>query len=57
MLKGNIFDSGIMKISVISDEFRKRYLSKPNDLDAFEVTCFVFDGPEGLSPPDRRTRS
>jgi len=46
MLKGNIFDSGIMKISVISDEFRKRYLSDPKDLDAFEVTCFVFDGPE-----------
>jgi dihydroxy-acid dehydratase len=46
VLKGNVFDSGIMKTSVISEEFRKRYLSKPNDLDAFEVTCFVFDGPE-----------
>jgi dihydroxy-acid dehydratase len=45
-MKGNIFDSGIMKVSVISDEFRKRYLSNPNDPDAFEVTCFVFDGPE-----------
>lgn len=45
-MKGNIFDSGIMKVSVISDEFRKRYLSNPKDPDAFEVTCFVFDGPE-----------
>ena len=45
-MKGNIFDSGIMKVSVIDDEFRKRYLSNPNDPDAFEVTCFVFDGPE-----------
>ncbi|MDQ7246245.1 IlvD/Edd family dehydratase [Dongia sedimenti] len=45
-MKGNIFDSGIMKVSVIDEEFRKRYLSKANDPDAFEVTCFVFDGPE-----------
>jgi dihydroxy-acid dehydratase len=45
-MKGNIFDSGIMKVSVIDEEFRKRYLSNPKDPDAFEVTCFVFDGPE-----------
>jgi dihydroxy-acid dehydratase len=46
MLKGNIFDSGIMKISVISEEFRARYLANPKDPDAFEVTAYVFDGPE-----------
>ena len=45
-LKGNVFRSAIMKISVISDEFRERYLSNPKDPDAFEVTAVVFDGPE-----------
>ena len=45
-LKGNIFDSAIMKISVISDEFRQRFLSNPKDPEAFEGTAFVFDGPE-----------
>jgi dihydroxy-acid dehydratase len=46
VLKGNLFDSAIMKISVISDEFRRRYLSNPNDPDAFEGRAVVFDGPE-----------
>ena len=45
-LKGNLFDSAIMKTSVISQEFRERYLSNPNDPDAFEGTAIVFDGPE-----------
>jgi dihydroxy-acid dehydratase len=45
-LKGNLFDSAIMKTSVISKEFRDRYLSNPNDLEAFEGTAQVFDGPE-----------
>ncbi|MGC4026422.1 MAG: IlvD/Edd family dehydratase [Mesorhizobium sp.] len=45
-LKGNLFDTAIMKTSVISDEFRDRYLSNPNDPDAFEGTAAVFDGPE-----------
>jgi dihydroxy-acid dehydratase len=45
-LKGNLFDSAIMKTSVISKEFRDRYLSKPGDLDAFEGTAVVFDGRE-----------
>jgi dihydroxy-acid dehydratase len=35
-LKGNLFDSAIMKTSVISQEFRDRYLSNPDDRDAFE---------------------
>ena len=45
-LKGNLFDSAIMKTSVISDEFRNRYLSNPDDPDAFEGTAVVFDGRE-----------
>jgi len=46
MLSGNLFDSAIMKLSVISEEFRQRYLSKPGDPDAFEGQCVVFEGPE-----------
>ncbi len=45
-LKGNLFDSAIMKTSVISPEFRERYLSNPDDPEAFEGTAMVFDGPE-----------
>ena len=45
-LRGNLFDSAIMKTSVISKEFRDRYLSNPSDLEAFEGTAQVFDGPE-----------
>ena len=45
-LKGNLFDTAIMKTSVISPEFRQRYLSNPNDPEAFEGTAQVFDGPE-----------
>jgi len=46
VLRGNLFDSAIMKTSVISDEFRKRYLSNPDDPEAFEGKAVVFDGPE-----------
>lgn len=46
MLSGNLFDSAIMKTSVISDEFRQRYLSNPKDPNAFEAKAIVFDGPE-----------
>jgi len=45
-LKGNLFDSAIMKTSVISEEFRARYLSNPKDPNAFEGRAIVFDGPE-----------
>jgi dihydroxy-acid dehydratase len=45
-LKGNLFDSAIMKTSVIGDEFRKRYLENPADPMAFDGTAVVFDGPE-----------
>jgi dihydroxy-acid dehydratase len=46
VLRGNLFDSAIMKTSVISPEFRDRYLSDPADPDAFEGLAVVFDGPE-----------
>lgn len=46
VLSGNLFDSAIMKTSVISDDFRARYLSDPADPDAFEGPVMVFDGPE-----------
>jgi len=45
-LKGNLFDSAIMKTSVIAAEFRDRYLSNPDDPDAFEGRAIVFEGPE-----------
>ena len=46
VLSGNLFDAAIMKTSVISPEFRERYLSNPNDPEAFEGPVAVFDGPE-----------
>ena len=46
VLHGNLFDSAIMKTSVISEEFRQRYLSDPKDPNAFEGRAVVFDGPE-----------
>ncbi|WP_223425647.1 IlvD/Edd family dehydratase [Tateyamaria pelophila] len=45
-LKGNLFDSAMMKTSVISEKFRARYLSNPDDPEAFEGRAVVFDGPE-----------
>ena len=46
VLRGNLFDAAIMKVSVISDEFRARYLSNPEDPESFEGRAVVFDGPE-----------
>ena len=46
VLSGNLFDSAVMKLSVISDEFRARYLSDPERPDSFEGPVVVFDGPE-----------
>ncbi|KAF2719018.1 dihydroxy-acid and 6-phosphogluconate dehydratase [Polychaeton citri CBS 116435] len=45
-LKGNLFNSAIMKTSVISKAFREAFLSDPKDPDAFEAKVAVFDGPE-----------
>jgi len=46
VLSGNLFDAAVMKTSVISPEFRDRYLSNPEDPNAFEGPAVVFDGPE-----------
>jgi dihydroxy-acid dehydratase len=46
VLRGNLFDSAIMKTSVISEEFRRRYLADPADPEAFEGRAVVFEGPE-----------
>jgi dihydroxy-acid dehydratase len=46
VLRGNLFDSAVMKTSVISDAFRARYLSNPADPEAFEGRVVVFEGPE-----------
>ena len=46
VLRGNLFDSAVMKASVISDAFRARYLSNPEQPNVFEGRAIVFDGPE-----------
>ncbi|WP_439569593.1 IlvD/Edd family dehydratase [Sphingopyxis sp.] len=46
VLHGNLFDNAVMKLSVISPEFRARYLSNSADPEAFEGVAIVFDGPE-----------
>ena len=45
-MKGNLFDSAMMKTSVISEGFANRYLNNPDDPNAFEGTAYVFEGPE-----------
>ena len=45
-MKGNLFDSAMMKTSVISEAFAERYLNNPDDPNAFEGTAYVFEGPE-----------
>jgi dihydroxy-acid dehydratase len=45
-LKGNLFDSAIMKTCVISESWRKQWLENPDDPMAFEGPVAVFDGPE-----------
>ena len=61
-LKGNLFDSAIMKTSVISDAFRERYLENLEDPNAFEGRAMVFDGPRtttraSTTPPSHSTRT
>ncbi len=46
VLSGNLFDNAIMKTSVISAEFKERYLSDPAHPNMFEGRAVVFDGPE-----------
>ncbi|HTK01581.1 MAG TPA: IlvD/Edd family dehydratase, partial [Bordetella sp.] len=58
VLSGNFFDSAIMKMSVVGEDFRKAYLSEPGDENAFEARAIVFDGPEDyharIDDPDLR---
>lgn len=46
VLSGTLFESAVMKTSVVSPEFRKKYLERPGDPNAFEGTAIVFEGPE-----------
>lgn len=46
VLSGNLFDSALMKTSVISDDFRQRFLSAPGAEGTFEARAVVFEGPE-----------
>jgi len=46
VMRGNLFGSAIMKTSVISESFRKRFLSRPGHENIFEGRAIVFDGPE-----------
>jgi dihydroxyacid dehydratase/phosphogluconate dehydratase len=46
VLSGNLFDSALMKTSVISDDFRSRFLSRPGSENVHEARAIVFEGPE-----------
>jgi len=46
VMSGNLFDSAVLKTSVISDDFRRRYLSEPGSEGVFTARVIVFDGPE-----------
>ena len=46
VLSGNLLDAAVMKTSVINDEFRARYLSRPGEENVMECRAIVFDGPE-----------
>jgi dihydroxy-acid dehydratase len=46
VLRGNLFDSALIKSSVISAEFRARFLSTPGEEECFTARVIVFDGPE-----------
>ena len=46
VMRSNFFNSAIMKTSVISEEFRERYLSNPDHPNVFEGKAVMFEGPE-----------
>ncbi len=46
IISGNIFDSAVMKTSVVTEEFRQRYLEHPDHPGMFEGRAIVFEGPE-----------
>ena len=53
VLRSNFFDTAIMKMSVVSPEFLKRYLSDPSNPNIFIAKAIVFDGPEDYRRPAR----
>ncbi|MBA4001293.1 IlvD/Edd family dehydratase [Brevundimonas sp.] len=61
VLTGNLFNNAIMKTSVISEAFRRDYLSNPDDPEAFVARAIVFDGPEDyhrrIDDPDLKADS
>jgi dihydroxy-acid dehydratase len=46
VVSGNLFSSALVKTSVISDAFRRRYLAEPGNEDCFVARAIVFEGPE-----------
>src|SRR5216684_3155212 len=46
VVSGNLFDSALVKTSVISEDFRRRFLSAPGSEDCFVARVIVFEGPE-----------
>ncbi|MBD2892546.1 L-arabonate dehydratase [Actinomadura sp. RB99] len=46
VMSGNLFDSAVMKTSVITDDFRARYLPGPGRPQTVDLRAIVFDGPE-----------
>ena len=46
VLSGNLFDSAVIKMSVIDEAFRRRFLSNPDRPNVFEGKAIVFEGPE-----------
>jgi dihydroxy-acid dehydratase len=46
VVSGNLFESALMKTSVISQDFRRRFLSTPGSEDCFTARAIVFEGPE-----------
>lgn len=46
VLSGNLFDSALMKTSVISEDFQRRFLARPGAEGIHEARAVVFEGPE-----------
>ena len=55
VVSGNLFDSALVKTSVISENFRRRFLSTPGNEDCFVARVIVFDGPEDYRAPHQRS--
>ena len=55
MVSGNLFDSALVKTSVISDDFRQRFLSHAGSENCFVARVIVFDGPEDYRAPHQRS--